>query len=92
MATCVDAPTAIVVTVNVAVVLPAVTVTLAGTVATLVLALDNATTAPPAGAACVSVTVPVEVLPPTNVVGFNANEESAEAGFTVSEAVAFDSA
>jgi hypothetical protein len=49
------------VTVNVALVPPAATVTLAGTVARAVLALESETTAPPAGAAPLSVTVPTEV-------------------------------
>ena len=56
-----------------AVVLPLVMVTLAGTVAAEVLLLDSETTAPPAGAGALRVTVPVEVLPPTTLVGLNAN-------------------
>ena len=66
--------TARVVTVNVAVVFPAVTVTLAGTVATAVRLLDRVTTVPPAGAAPVSVTVPVDGVPPFTVVGFRVSE------------------
>ena len=54
----VDALTAAVVTLNVALVAPAATVTLAGTVATPVLLLDRVTTAPPAGVAIVNVAVP----------------------------------
>ena len=46
----VDAATALVVTVNGALVAPAGTVTLAGTVAAAVLSLDSETCAPPAGA------------------------------------------
>jgi len=49
------------VTVKVAVVKPAVTVTLAGTVAAEVFELERATTTPPVPAACVRVTVPVPV-------------------------------
>ena len=64
------AATAEVETVNVALVAPAETVTLAGTDAMVVSALDNATTAPPAGAAPASVTVPVAVAPLTTVIGF----------------------
>src|SRR5262245_2261696 len=56
------------VTLNVAVVAPAATVTLAGTVATAVSALESVTTAPPAGAAALSVAVPTEVpCAPTDV-------------------------
>lgn len=58
-----------VVTVTVALVAPAGTVTLAGTVATAVLLLESVTSAPPDGAAAVNVTVPVEELPPTTDVG-----------------------
>ncbi len=57
-------------TVNVAVLLPAGTVTLAGTEATDRLLLDSATTAPPAGAGLFKVTVPPEEPPPTTMAGF----------------------
>jgi hypothetical protein len=61
--------TALVVTVNVALVDPAATVTLAGTCAALVLLLDSDTLAPPLGAAPLNVTVPVAELPPVTLVG-----------------------
>src|SRR6266850_2471679 len=88
----VDDATGCVVTVNVLLVLPAATVTLAGTVATVVLLLDIVTTAPPLGAAALSVTVPVVELPPTALVGLTLNEErvagggGVPAGFTVRSA------
>ena len=54
---------------NVAVVAPAATVILAGTWAAALL-LEIVTTAPPAGAGPLSVTVPVEAFPPNTEVGF----------------------
>ncbi len=72
------------VTVKVALVDPAGTVTLDGTVAREVLLLDSVTTAPPDGAALLSVTVPCDVLPENTVVGFNPSEESWPKGLTVS--------
>src|SRR5262245_28254622 len=77
-------------TVKVVLLAPAPTVTLAGTVATVVLLLDSATTAPPAGAALVSVTVPCEVAPPVTLAGFNVSADrlagggGGGTGFTVS--------
>lgn len=62
-------------TVNVALVEPAGTVTLAGTVATNVLLLDSATVAPPEGAAAANVTVPVDVFPPVTLVGLNDSDD-----------------
>jgi hypothetical protein len=62
--------TASVVIVKVAVVAFAGTVTLPGTLAAFVLLLVSVTTAPPDGAGPVSVTVPVEEVPPTTDVGF----------------------
>jgi hypothetical protein len=82
MLTEVVVPTATVVTVNVALVAPAATVTFAGTVATDVLLLESVTTAPPVGAALFSVTVPVEVAPPVTDAGLTLSEEIA-GGFTV---------
>src|SRR5438132_8356826 len=61
----VEAVTIFVVMVKFALVAPATTVTLAGTVATAVLALLRLTMAPPVGAPAVSVTVPCDELPPT---------------------------
>jgi hypothetical protein len=67
--------------VNVALVDPAGIVTLSGTVAALVLLLDNVTTAPPDGAAAVSVAVPVAfALPPVTLVGEIERDESVGAG------------
>ena len=83
----VDAVTTDVVTANVAVVAPAATVTLTGTVADALL-LDSVTTAPPEGAAAVSVTVPVEPDPPTTLAGLRARDASvAGTGFTARLAV-----
>jgi|SRR4051794_18033353 hypothetical protein len=62
-----------VVMVNVAVLLPEVTVTLAGVVADELLS-DNVTTVPVEGAGPLSVTVPVDELPPTTEVGFSVTE------------------
>ena len=75
--------TVTVVTAKVAVVAPASTVTLTGTVAAEVLLLVRVTTAPPLGAAPLSVTVPVELVPPTTLDGFKEIDDSA-GGFTVS--------
>ena len=66
--------TGLVVTVNVAVVAPAATVTLAETCAAAVLLLDSVTTAPPVGAGPFNVTVPVVEVPPTTDVGFKLTE------------------
>ncbi len=72
MLTVVDAATALVLTVNAALVAPAATVTLDGTLAAVVLLLESVTTAPPEGAAPLRVTVPVEDCPPpTTFVGFS---------------------
>ena len=80
----VDMKTIDVFTVKVALVLPAGTVTLEGTLAAPLL-LESVTCAPPAGAAPLSVTVPVEdCTPPTTLVGFNVSEETVggDAGVT----------
>jgi hypothetical protein len=81
------------VTVNVPLVAPAAIVMLAGTVAALVLLLDNVTTVPPEGAAAESVAVPVAfALPPVTLVGEIDSDESVGGGgaacaLTVSEPV-----
>ena len=77
--------TVLVVTVNVAAVAPAVTVTLAGTCAAALL-LESATAAPPAGAFPLSVTVPVDETPPCTLVGFSVTEANV-AGFIFNVAV-----
>ena len=74
--TAVEPGTGVVVTVNVALVAPAATVALDGTVTADVLSLDSVTTNPPPGAGPLSVTVPVEGLPPTTLDGFTASEVS----------------
>jgi hypothetical protein len=67
-------------TVKVALVAPAGTVTLEGTLAAPLL-LESRTCAPPAGAGPLSVTVPVEdCAPPMTLVGFSVNEETVGRG------------
>src|SRR5438034_9978667 len=76
MVTEVEVDTVLVLTVKVALVLPAGTVTLAGTLAAPLL-LDSVTCAPPAGAGPLSVTVPVDdCVPPVTLVGFKVSEEA----------------
>ena len=82
----VAAVTPVVATPKFALVAPAATVTLAGTPATVVLLLDSVTTAPPAGAAAVKVTVPVLEAPPTTLVGLTVTADKvgdAGTGLTV---------
>ena len=84
----VDMRTIDVFTVKFALLLPAGTVTLEGTLAAPLL-LESITCAPPAGAGPLNVTVPVEdCRPPTTLVGFNVSEETVGrgGGVTVSEA------
>ncbi len=77
---------------NVAVVFPSRTVTDTGTVAAA-LSLLSVTTAPPVGAAAVSVTVPVELFPPITEDGFTLTElRAAGIGSTVNTAVRFTAA
>ena len=84
--TLVERATGLVVTVNVALVLPADTVTLEGTVATEVELLERVTAVPPVGAGPESVTVPVEGEGPMTVVGLRVRE-LATAATTVRVAV-----
>src|SRR6266851_2584454 len=87
MVTEVEVTTGLVVTVNVALVAPAGTVTpLAGTLAAALL-LDRETRAPPLGAGPFRVTVPVgEEIPPVTLAGLRLREEGT-GGTTVSVAV-----
>jgi hypothetical protein len=73
------AGTGVVATLNVAVVALGTIVTLVGTAAIAVLVLPSVTSAPAAGAGPLSVTVPVEVLPPRTEVGLNVRELRAAA-------------
>ena len=72
--TVVEAVTAWVVAVKIAVAFPALTVTVAGTVTAAGLLLMSPILMPPAGAGALSVRVPVELLPPVTLVGFRDNE------------------
>ena len=85
----VDAATALVVTLKVALMAPAGTVTPLD-VAAAILLLESVTCAPPAGAGPLRVTVPVEdCKPPITLVGFSVSDERGGGGegVTVSEAV-----
>ena len=80
-----------VLTLKVALLAPAGTITLEGTLAEPLL-LESITLTPPIGAGPLRVTVPVEdCTPPTTLVGLNVSEEretgGGGAGLTVSEAV-----
>jgi len=74
---------------NDAEVAPAATITVAGTLAALVLELESDTTAPPEGAADVSVTFPFSVLSPESVLEFTVTLLSAAGGLTVALTVLF---
>jgi hypothetical protein len=84
MVTGVEAVTALVFTGNVALVDPAATVTLDGTVAEALL-LERLTMAPPLGAAPLRVTVPVEEEPPFTLPGLSVTDDSTGGGGTVAE-------
>lgn len=84
--TLVFAATALVVTVKLALLAPAGTVTLAGTAAAAGLLLASATTAPPAGAAAVRLATPVEGVGPTTLEGFTEMEERLAAAGAVAAA------
>ena len=75
------------VTVNVAEVAPCATVTLAGTLAAVVFELESDTTAPPEGAAAVSVTLPVVEPPLAIVLELTAKLLNAAGGLMVTLAV-----
>ena len=76
--------TVLVLAVKVALVAPAGTVTEAGTVTTAWLLLKSPTTAPPAGAGALNMTVPVVELPPRTHRGENDSEKGVElAGWMV---------
>jgi hypothetical protein len=78
MLTPVDAATALVVMLNVALAAPAATVTLAGTDAAALL-LESVTCAPPAGAGPFSVALPEAGFPPVTLAGLMPSEEIAAA-------------
>ena len=86
--TAVAAATGLVVTVKVALVAPAGTVTLPGARAIAGVVLESVTCAPPAGAGPLSATVPVEGFPPITLVGLSVSEERVGrgGGVTVSAA------
>src|SRR5712692_7559111 len=74
MVATVGAETGAVLTVKLALLEPAGTVTLDGTPATGLL-LDSTTCAPPTGVALFSTTVPMEGIPPLTLVGLTVREE-----------------
>ncbi len=85
MVTVVDAATALVFTGKVALVAPAGTATLEGTLADPLL-IESASCAPPAGAGPLNVTAPVEdCAPPITLVGFSVSEVTvgSDGGVTV---------
>jgi len=88
MVAVVDAATALVFTGKVALVAPAGTATLEGTLAAPLL-LESATCAPPAGAGPLNVTTPAEdCAPPITLAGFSVSEETVGSGGGVTLSVA----
>src|SRR3979490_1202253 len=88
MVTVVGAATALVFTGNVALVAPAGTATLEGTL-TAPLLQESESCAPPAGAGPLNVTAPVEdCAPPITLVGFSVSEETTGSGGGVTVSVA----
>ena len=87
----VDAVTEVVAMVKLALVDPAATVTLAGTEVAVELS-ESETSAPPLGAAALSVTVPFDELPPTTLLGLTDTDESAALGGGAEPAVIKSSA
>ena len=71
----VDEATALVPTLNDALLAPAATVTLEGRLAAAVLLLESVTSTPPDGAGPLSITVPVAESPPVTLAGFSVIEE-----------------
>lgn len=73
---------------KVALLFPACTVTLDGTVATAVLLLASVTTAPPEGAAVLRLTVPLKLLPALTLAGLKETEvtNTADTGVIVNPA------
>src|SRR5437879_2511386 len=89
MGTAVEAATALVLTVKVALVAPAATVTLEGTLAAVVLLLESVRSEERRVGDALRVTVPVEEFPPGTLVGFSGSDErvggGGGAGVSVSE-------
>ena len=84
--TAVDAATGVVEIVNVAVVLPAATVTLGATTAIAASLLESATATPPPGAGPFSATIPIEEPPPETLVALRLTDDNV-GGLTVRTAL-----